>query len=397
MLLDPTPSSALAAPTRCGRVRRGANEGGSVILLVLVILFFASLALSRFIEKAGVELLTEVRSADQGRLRADAYSALEVTLAALADFIAVDRGLYNQGQGWDKPLEYAEYTPRNGTTVEVTFEDESGKISLPRMDQPTMQVMFESFGLLQRDAERVTDALLVWMRANHTAASYDTDPQIYERADPPYKPPQRSLRTFQELAAIEVARDFFYDKDGLPTDLWRQFADAVSLYNFDSANLNAARPATLTIAGFDSSQTGIIADYLGGKGTRAPGTPPYFRSLNEARALLGANAPGSSLGIQVRCLRINVTVQEGVASFRVSAVVAPPGGATAVGPVAAPQSTNTTATTNTVTAANTAAPNTTNASTSAATTAKSLNYPFRVLEIQEDADKPLPPPEPAAQ
>jgi general secretion pathway protein K len=386
--LPPPPASARRAPAR-----RGRRTGGSVILLVLVILFFAALALTRFIEKASVELLAEVRAADQARLRSDAYSALEVTLAVLADFLVVDGGLFGQGQGWDRPFDHAQYTPREGTKVDVTFEDESGRLSLPRIDQTTMQVMFESFGLLQRDAERVTDALLVWMRANHTAASYDTDPQVYERAEPSFKPPQRSLRTFQELAAIEVARDYFFDKEGQPTDLWRQFTDAVSLYDFDHANLNAARPATLTIAGLDSIQSAAVTDFLGGRAPRMPGAPPYFKSAGELGTLLGPNAPRHNLGTQVRCLRINVTVQEGAATFRVSAVIAPPGGATAVGPVRPPPTTNTTAGANTVTAGNVAATNPTNAP-AASTAPKILNYPFQVLEILEDADKPVPPPEP---
>lgn len=351
---------------------------GSVILLVLVILFFASLALSRFIEKAGVELLPEVRAADQARLRGDAYSALEVTLAVLADIRAIDGGLYSPAQGWGTPFDHAAYTPREGATVEITFEDESGKISLPRLDQTPMQLMFESFGLKQSDAERVTDALLVWMRPNHVAASFETDPQIYERADPPYQPPQRSLRSFQELAAIEVARDFFYDQDGQPTDLWHQFSQSVSLYNFDRANVNAANPTALAVAGFDSSQSGVITGYLSGQTPRAPGTPPYFRSLNEATALLGPNAPGASLGADVRCLRINVTVHEGAASFHLSAVVAPPGGASAVGPAAPPQGNNA------VTAPATAG--------AAAGTPKRLNYPFSVLEVRENDDQPAPPP-----
>ncbi|MDD3179901.1 MAG: type II secretion system protein GspK [Opitutaceae bacterium] len=377
-----TPSLTAALLPR-GRLRRGFNSGGSVILLVLVMLFFASLALSRFIEKAGVELLAEVRAADQNRLRADAYSALEVTLAVLAEFMEVDGGLYAPAQGWDQPLDYAGYTPRHGVTVAIAYEDESGRISLPRLNQTTMQVMLESFGVPQRDAERITDALMAWMRPNYVAASFDTDPHVYESADPAYQPPQRSLRSFHELAAIAVARDYFYDQDGEPTGLWRTFADNVSLYDFAGANLNAARPATMAIAGFDSSQAGLINSYLTGQqGPRAPGVPPYFRSLNEALGLLGPSAPGSSLDVQIRALRINITVQEGAASFRVSAVVAPPGGATAVGPVP-PPSAPPPASSPVPAAASPA-----NAVSEPSAPIK-LNYPFKILEIQEDADRPL--------
>ena len=58
----------------------------SVIVLVLVTLVFTAAALTAFIEKASNDLLVEIREADSQRLRQEAFSAMEVTLAVLEDF-----------------------------------------------------------------------------------------------------------------------------------------------------------------------------------------------------------------------------------------------------------------------------------------------------------------------
>ena len=65
----------------------------SVIILVLVTLLFTAVALTAFVEKAGNDLMVEVRQADAHRLRQEAFSALEVTLAVLEDFREADNGL----------------------------------------------------------------------------------------------------------------------------------------------------------------------------------------------------------------------------------------------------------------------------------------------------------------
>jgi general secretion pathway protein K len=112
-------------------------------------------------------------------------------------------------------------------------------------------------------------------------------------------------------------------------------------------------------------------------------------------ALVGQAAASTRLGTQVRCLRVNVTVSEGSASFRVSAVVTFPGGAQlppAARATAATTSTSSAASNDSTSAQNTSSSN--NGSAAAAPTASaaaadsqtqsSLNYPFALLEIREN-------------
>ncbi len=104
------------------------SKKASVLLVVLITILFTAFALVAFIDKASNDLLVEARAAASNRLRVDAYSALEVTLGVLNEFLQVDGALHSPAEGWGDPLEFAGYEPASGRTVEVTFEDESGKL-----------------------------------------------------------------------------------------------------------------------------------------------------------------------------------------------------------------------------------------------------------------------------
>lgn len=357
---------------------------------------FTTLALVAFMEKAGNDLLVDARVFEAKRLRAEAYSALEVTLAVLEDFRQVG-GLHSPGEGWADPLAFANWTPTEGRTVEVVFEDESGKISLPRADAKTLTELFKVWQMPESDAERLADALLGWMKPDHvysTAISPD-----YDRGDLPYLPPARSLRSFSELAAIDVARDVFYT-DGVPNDLWRRFTSAVSLYNFRQANLNGAPADVMTAVGqFDPTQLEKVSDYINGTGTYKSMGKQWFTDTNGIRQFVGGAGNPAGFTTTISALRISITVHEGQSSFRLSAVVAPlQNGATTVQTNATAQRNQASASATQGVSAQPQPSSNPTASTNptAASNAKKLNYPFTLLEIREnDEIPPSPPPPPA--
>jgi general secretion pathway protein K len=363
----------------------GANRRGSVVIVVLITLLFASFLLTRLIESSSTDLLIAMRKADRDHLRADAYAALETTLAALVDFRTVDGGLYAPTQGWNDPLGYAGYVPREGVAMDVAFEDESAKLSLPRINLDTLNNLLVQLGLSAPDATRVADALFVWMRNGHVAAETATSATAYEQGDPPADPPYRSLRSFDELAGIAVARDFFYEKDGHPKPLWNDFTRAVSLYQFATTNLNSAPPVVLMASGWDSNQVDTLQKYLVTPISTTK-TRPYVRTLQEARRQVG-NVAARGLGAQIQCLRINVTVHQGAAFMRLSALVTWSNLASLPAPLAANPENTKAATGAGKTASTTAQAQ---AKTAAANT---LRYPFTVLELSETT---LPDPTPSA-
>src|SRR6266498_4025783 len=171
-----------------------AQRGGSVLVIVMVTLLFATAALIGFMDKASVDLLVDQREALTRRLRMEAYSALEVTLGVLNDFREVNQGLHSPSEGWNDPLAFAGYTPSEDRKVEIAFEDESGKISLPHADAQVLTNLFINWGITKTDAEALADALLGWMHRNHV---YSTGlVPNYDYGAIPYEAPGRPLRSF---------------------------------------------------------------------------------------------------------------------------------------------------------------------------------------------------------
>jgi len=377
----------------------------------MVTLIFTTVALLTFMEKASNDLLVEQRAASARRLRMEAYSALEVTLTVLQNFSEVTNGLHSPAEGWNDPLGFVGYEPSEGRKVEISFEDESGKISLPRSTAQSLTSLFLTWGVLQADAEMMSDALLGWMKKNHVYSSAMAPD--YEQAALPYLPPARSLRSYHELAAIDKAREFFYDEAGRPNEYWHRFVDTVSLFDFARPNINGARTDTLAAIGqFEPSQQQGLTDYLSGKGWYLNrGGPAFFRDVQEAQRIAGATGNSAAFGTTISALRILVTVTEGRTVFKLSAVIAPPGGgATTIQTTATSQRTEVASGSNRDQAADAARTggasktgtannqkkNAAGARDSTSTGPVSLKYPFTLLEIRENDEIPPPPPPPPA-
>jgi general secretion pathway protein K len=280
--------------------------------------------------------------------------------------------------------------------VTVAFEDESAKLSLPRADAVTLAKLFEAWEVPQADAERLADALMGWMKSDHiysTSVSPD-----YERSAIPFLAPARPLRSFHELAVIEVARELLFEEDGQPNALWHRFTRSVSLFDYRQPNINGANPDVLTAVGqLDETQQENLNEYLKGEGQFTTQGPGWFTDTAAARGIAGEAGNLEGFRTTISALRVLITVQEGLTQFRLSAVVAPiQNGARTV-------QTNATAARNPSSAAGTPGGGTqaqpsanpvASANPNAAANAKKLNYPFTLLEIQENDEIPLSPPPP---
>lgn len=300
---------------------RRARSGGSVIVVVLVTLLLASLMLTKFMENSAVELTLATRQADRERLRTDAYAALETALAVMAEIKAVDEDLYSPEQGWKDPYDYAGESPREGVTAQFAFIDESGKISLPRLRFDEMVELAQALGLGENDARRFSDGLFAWTTADHAPQDIEAEASRYERDTISHRVPRRSLRSWEELRAVRVAREYVYDERGALTAFGQGLRDNLSLYEFEASNVNALAPAVGTWLGWDPTQTAALASYQAGKGARAAGAPPWFRGMGEVRAIIGANAEANGLDATVKLVRVEVTVREGQSSLRLAALV----------------------------------------------------------------------------
>lgn len=391
----------------------------SILVIVMITILFTVFALVAFMERASNDLLVEQREAEGRRLRMEAYSALEVTLAVLEDFRTADSGLHSPAEGWTDPLGFAGYTPTDGRTVEVSFEDESGKLSVAHLDAQILSRLFQSWNVLQPEADSMADALVGWMTRGHTYST-GINPD-YEQSALPYDEPQRPLRSFSELADIDIIRDKFFDEQGRPNDLWKRFAGEVSLLDFKQTNLNGAGPDVITALGqFNPVQQQTLTDYLSGTGAYQTQGPGYFQNLNDAQHLAGNGGNAQAFDTNISALRVNVTVHEGRSLFRISAVVtmAPGGGAKTITTTAsdtrqqqqtsaagqnangAQNQTNANQSNGASANANSGSTATSNSTASAGQNgqnngqARNLAYPFTLLEIRENDEIPPPPPPP---
>lgn len=376
-----------------------ARSRGSVLIIVMITLLFAATALIAFMDKATNDLAVDHRAVIARDLRIEAYSALETTLAVLNDFSQADNGLHSPAEGWTDPLGFAGYTPSEDRTIDVAFEDESGKISLPHATADTLSRLFQSWNVPQIDADTLADALMGWMQHEHVYSSSLTPD--YDQSAIPYDPPGRPLRSYSELAAIDKVRDFFYDANGRPNDYYLRFAAAVSLYDFSKSNINGANSDTLTALGqYDPTQQGQLSDYLSGKGKFQNQGPGYFQDPNQAQSIVGQGGNVTAFGTTISALRITITVHDGKTQFKLSAVIAPQnGGAKAVTQTATSASPKTSTSTaqsvsQTQSAPNTNQANATTTRTGQTAASQNLQYPFKLLEIRENDEIPPPPPPP---
>jgi general secretion pathway protein K len=127
-----------------------------------------------------------------------------------------------------------------------------------------------------------------------------------------------------------------------------------------------------------------LDDYIHGRGLFENKGTGYFKSSQDVAAMFGAQSPAATLGTQISSLRIIVTVREGRSSFRINALIAPPGGATI--PIVKTDPDNTT---NQNSSSNPANAPSASGSTPSQTT-KKLNYPFTILEFRENDEMPSP-------
>jgi general secretion pathway protein K len=365
------------------RISRRRNQRGSVIVVVLITLMLASLMLVKFMESSEVELVLATRKADNNRLKDDAFAALETALAVMAEIRTIDDGKLNSpAQGWGDPYAYAGESPREGLSVSFEFQDESGRVSLPTLKFDDLVLLAQALGLGESDARRFSDGLFTWMHADHISQDIESDATRYERAAIPHKPPQRSLRSWDELRAVAVANTYVYDEDGALTPFGTALRENVSLYRYQDANINAITPGWLMMRKWDEFQLASLEGYKSGKAPRAPGAPPWFREVDEVGKAVGAKVDTTGLDAEAKLVRILITLKEGAATLRLNALVA--SGSKVALPAAVAADANTGDTTKPpASAAPEAAP--APGSGNAAGADEKLKYPFYLLELSFDS------------
>lgn len=357
-------------------------RNGSILVFVLVFIVLLTFIVTAFLEDATAKIKYYGLFHNRDDLRVDAYSALEIALGIVNQYRDAEGALWGPAQGWGNPLHTFGFSPANASSVTVTFEDESAKLPLQGADYNQLLLLFRTLGFPLNQAEAMADGLLDWMDEDDLRRLNGFDGDDYDRFDPPYRPANRPIQSWDEFRLIEPLRRLFWDETGNAQPAWQAFRSAVSLFHSGPVNINGATPLVLDLLHEQGLiDRNILADYLAGR-DRQPGTDDdrIVRAGNPLFNLTGAQA----IGTEVTLLRVRVEARRGEARFQLEALVSWAGANPSAGGTRPAQDP---ALRDTVTTPDGAAERQLRARGSARTapdTAAQLGYPFRFVRLVEN-------------
>lgn len=290
-----------------------------MVLALVILLGFITVA---FIEDAKEQILYDAQFHQQEDLRAEAYSALDISLAVLNLFQEIDGSLWGPSQGWRDPLDFANYTPPGNLRVKVSIRDESGRFNLQNADFDFLRVAFTAMDFSLSDAEELADYLLDWMDEDDLSRLNGFDGEDYARLNPPYLPANGPIQSWDEIALIPAFKERFWDKDGRPLPALSTFTENFSLYNTGPVNINAASPYVSRVL----DELGIIeernlSDYLAGADGKAGNKDDRLVRDASAGGIFLDGAGNNLAGTESSLLEVAVEVSRGEAVFLLRCLV----------------------------------------------------------------------------
>lgn len=245
--------------------RRHFRKSGSVLIAVLGFLFIGSILVTIIIERAVRDITYRGVQDYRPDFRREAFSALQACIAVLAEYKEIDGQLSGAGQGWDDLLSHADYTPQAGFRVSARIRDESGRIPLNSENPELIIALFDKLEINLTEAERLADALVDWIDADDLVRNFGAENETYEAKNPPYRPANRPIRSFQELRLIEGFDRTFWDETGQPNALFASLREHVSLYHQGRIHVHGAPTLILeTLATLTQADTFLLTQHLAG-------------------------------------------------------------------------------------------------------------------------------------
>ncbi|MFP4157607.1 MAG: general secretion pathway protein GspK [Opitutales bacterium] len=285
---------------------------GSVLVAVLAVLMLLTILVTRFLEEALEDLEYRSIFSEPIDMRSYAYSLMEISLATIQEVALIDEGkLYAPEQGWSDPLAYSGIEVPNGWEVSVRIQDEGGKLPLNTIDESLLNHLLEEkldfdFGT----SRELSSMLLDWIDSDDNRRLNGAESQDYLSRNPPYRAANAPLQSLGELRLLEVWEDEFFDEMGRPNERFEQLAKLVTVHYGGQLNLNTASAELIELLalqdGYDDRSLfdGLDPD------------SPYLRSLPDA-------ANGQISGVEVKLLRLSVTVRRGDVPYTITALVEP--------------------------------------------------------------------------
>jgi general secretion pathway protein K len=295
------------------------DQRGSITILVLVFVILLTFIVVAFLEEAASKIKYYGLFHNRDDLRTDAYSAMEISLAIINQYREIEGSLWGPIQGWGKPLEKVEFVPAHATVVEVHFEDESAKLPLANLEYDALLTIFEVLGFEYQERQELADGLLDWTDEGDDKRASGFDGQDYEDFDPPYKPANGPITSWDEFKLIVPFNTLFWDETGKPVPQWEQFRSMVSLYYTGVPNINQASATLLYLW----QEKGLI-DYNSlmryKSGSDGELGTEDDRLLREPDGQV-IRAETAEIGTTIELLRVKTTAIRGDARFELECLV----------------------------------------------------------------------------
>lgn len=293
------------------------SQRGSILIAVLALVFFMSLAMMTILKEAEDVMVKDGQPFRQPALRLEAYQALEVALGVLGEFLMTDGGLYHPSQGWGDLTDKMDWEIREGIQIWVTVTDLSSRFPLAQLmeDESWWEPFLQEWDIPIGDRPGLRDSILDWMtEGGQGGRPSGGDANFYRLRNPPYQPPGRLIRDWEELRLIRVAEDLFFDETGDANDYFRRFTGDVSLRNQGAVNVNTASDTTLLAMMRRANADGpaLIRQLAGFDGERGTDEDLLVTDINQLNIPSGLQ---SFLRANTEQIRIQVEARRGEATF----------------------------------------------------------------------------------
>lgn len=281
---------------------------GSILIAVLAVISLLAFLATQFMEDAVDDLEYRALFEQPSDFRAVAYSYLEIALAIVHEIALIDDGkLYDPKQKWGQPLSY--YTPPifNDWKVTVSISDPCSKIGINALNNEQLSdILEEELDFDFATTQELIDTWNDWKDADDNRLLNGAESDDYLDKDPPYRSPNRPIKTLDELKLIDVWNEEFFDESGQPNALFDQLSALVTTLHEESVNINAATPTVLDYllekSSWDAESLFELED------------TPYLTQLPDT-----LNNP--LLSTTTNLLKIQVTLYRGGVPFNLHALV----------------------------------------------------------------------------
>lgn len=310
----------------------GKNKG-SILVFILALIVLLSVLCMRLMQETVQELRHVSQFHRRDDLRMHAYSALDVAVGALNEFMMIERTLYAPSQGWGDPLSYAEITPLDSRVQwSISLIDESGKVPISAISEKDLVSLFsimraeEDSLVNEDDGQPFYDSLMDWQDADDEERDEGAEDDFYEDLEFPYFTPGKKIESFEEFRMVKgFAYDsdepeesgLFYSESGSETIHMKNFRDSFSFFHNGPVNINTASSYLVKfLCGDDDSlYDEILTGPSGSSGD------PFFKNMNDPKLAQMRNNRSISTSTSATVFRVLVKVSKGKANFQLHAIL----------------------------------------------------------------------------